>query len=254
MIAALKHILGITATRPVFVIGTGRSGTHWLGYSLGNHPEVRATIETQPMFNLSTRMALNSTLETKLIGRLIRAYKWQLIKSAPRLYMDKTHPNIWIAEKLKENFPQSLFVGIERNPYATVASMMKHKGVSAWHKRWKEFPIPNRFLGITTELADTYDSIPFASQCAIRWVAHHDRINELRKILRDDLLVISYESFVSNTEKIIYELQKFLNLQSPIPIPDVKTDSLQKWKTQLSDEQVEQIQSIVGFHPDTTDY
>ena len=249
MLAQLKHLLGISPTRPVFVIGTGRSGTHWLGYSLGDHPEVRATIEIQPMFGWSTRMALNSKLERKLFGRLVLAYKWQLLKSAPRLYLDKTHPNIWIAEKLKKAFPKSLFVGIERNPYATVASMMKHKGVSAWHRRWREFPIPNRFLGITAELANTYDSIPLASQCAMRWLAHHDRMKELRSILGNDLIVIPYESFANDTETQIHGLQQFVGLKIPIPIPDVKTDSLHKWKEQLSNEQIVQIQNIVGFSP-----
>ena len=249
MLAQLKHLLGISPTRPVFVIGTGRSGTHWLGYSLGDHPEVRATVEIQPMFGWSTRMALNSKLERKLFGRLVLAYKWQLLKSAPRLYLDKTHPNIWIAEKLKKAFPKSLFVGIERNPYATVASMMKHKGVSAWHRRWREFPIPNRFLGITAELANTYDSIPLASQCAMRWLAHHDRMKELRSILGNDLIVIPYESFANDTETQIHGLQQFVGLKIPIPIPDVKTDSLHKWKEQLSNEQIVQIQNIVGFSP-----
>lgn len=254
MMEKLKYILGVSTTRPVFVIGTGRSGTHWLGYSLRDHSEIRATIEVQPMFGWSTRMAIDPALEKQLFGRLVLAYKWQLLKSAPRLYLDKTHPNIWIAEKLKETFPRSLFVGIERNPYATVASMIKHCGVSAWHKRWREFPVPNRFLGITPELADKYDDIPFASQCAIRWVAHHNRMNTLRNTLGDDLMVISHESFVHNTERIIFELQQFLMLHEPIPIPVVKTDSLGKWKNQLSDEEIKQIQNIVGFPPDTNGY
>jgi hypothetical protein len=66
--------------------------------------------------------------------------------------------------------------------------------------------------------------------------------------------VISYESFAYNTEKIIRELQMFLGLHSPIPVPDVKIDSLQKWKKQLSNEEVKQIQDIVGFPPDTINY
>jgi len=240
----------LTTTRPVFVIGTGRSGTHWLGYSLGDHPEVRATVEEQPMFGLSTKMALDPGLESQLFVKLVQAYKSQLVKSAPKLYLDKTHPNIWIAEKLKDAFPQALFVGIERNPYATVASMLKHKGVLAWHVRWREFPIPNRFLGITEELASTYDNIPLASQCAIRWVAHHDRMNKLVKDLGGDLLVISYESFVHNPEKVIHTLQHFINLHRAIPVPDVKINSLNKWKRQLSNEEIQQIQNVVGFPPD----
>jgi hypothetical protein len=247
----LKHLLGISITRPVFVVGTGRSGTHWLGYSLGDHPEVRATVEVRPMFDLSTKMALDPSLEGKLFDNLVRAYRWQLLKSAPRLYLDKTHPNIWLAEKLKAAFPYALFVGIERHPYATVASMMKHSGVSAWHDRWREFPVPNRFLGITAELAARYDTVPRAAQCAIRWAAHRDRMNELRRKLRDSLLVISYETFARDTQRTIRELQFFLGLRRPIPIPEVRLESLRKWENQLSREQIGQIQEIVGFSPES---
>jgi hypothetical protein len=192
-------------------------------------------------------MALNPALEKRLFWRLVIAYKWQLLKAAPKIYVDKTHPNIWIAEKLQRAFPQALFVGIERNPYATVASMMKHSGVSAWHHRWREFPVPNRFLGITSELADDYEGLPFASQCAMRWLAHHNRMKELRSYLDDALFVISYESFAQDTEKTINELKQFLRLDEPIPVPEVKLESLNKWKSQLSDSELIDIQNIVGF-------
>ncbi len=246
----IKYLRGRSATHPVFVIGTGRSGTHWLGYSLGNHPEIRATVEVQPMFELSTRMALNQDLENHLFVKLVRAYKRQLFKSSPKLYLDKTHPNIWLAEKLKEAFPQALFIGIERNPFATVASMMKHKGVSAWHQCWQDFPIPNRFLGITHEIAKGYENIPFASQCAMRWVAHRDKMTELKGVLGNSLMVISYEEFAHNTKGIIFELQQFLGLLNPIPLPIVKIESLEKWKKQLSSDEILQISDIVGFFPD----
>jgi hypothetical protein len=201
------------------------------------------------MFDWSTRMALNPSLESVLFSKLVRAYKWQLFKSAPRLYLDKTHPNIWIAEKLKKAFPQSLFIGIERDPYATVSSMMKHKGVSAWHHRWREFPVPNRFLGISAAIAKEYEETPFASQCAMRWLAHHNKMNSLRKSLGDSLMVISYESFACNTQKTINELQNFLGLHHPVAVPEVKIDSLNKWENHLSDQDIKHIHDVVGTPP-----
>jgi hypothetical protein len=149
----LRAVRGAWRGRAAFVIGTGRSGTHWLGQSLGDHPEVRATVEAEPMFWISTQLALDRARDTELFPRLVRAYRKQLLRSVPRLYVDKTHPNIWHAEDLKRALPEALFVGIERNPYATVASMVLHPDVSAWHRRWREFPVPNRFLGITPERA-----------------------------------------------------------------------------------------------------
>lgn len=239
----------MAARSPVFVIGTGRSGTSWLGDTLGLHPQIRSTVEIQPIFGLSTRMALNPALEKRLLIRLVAAYRWQLIRSLGRVYADKTHPNIWIAEKLKRAFPNSVFLGIERNPYATVASMIKHAGVSEWHKRWREFPVPNRFLGITVETANRYDEIPFASKCAMRWLAHHDRMNDLKRTLGEDLLVIPYETFAQDTRAILDDIRQFLGLRSEFPMPEVKTQSLDKWKSQLSDEELMQIQEIVGVRP-----
>jgi hypothetical protein len=245
-----KFMTGKTATRPVFVIGTGRSGTHWLGYTIGNHHDVISKVEASPMFGLSTRMALNQTLEKKLFWRLVLAYKYNLLISYRKLFLDKTHPNIWLADKLHKVFPEALFIGIERNPYATVASMMRHKGVTSWHQSWRKYPIPNRFLGITSEIAKEYDSIPFASQCALRWHAHHIKMKELRETLSKSLIVISYESFVNDTEKTIDELKQFLGLRDHIPVPEVKDGSLNKWEKQLAYDEIKCIESIVGFSPD----
>lgn len=245
----VRYLLGHVRTYPIYVIGTGRSGTHWLGYSLKDHPEIRATIEQEPMFGLSTRMALNPALEESLFPRLVRAYKKQLFKSAPRLYLDKSHPNIWLAECLKEAFPEARFIGIERDPYATVASMLKHKGVSAWHARWREFPVPNRFLGITPEMAQYYDTLPLPAQCAFRWRAHHQRMTELQSTLGEDLLVISFETFVQETDRVLATLNQFLGLKSPLRKPEVKTETLHKWENQLSDEALQQIEDTVGFGP-----
>lgn len=250
MIEKFKYLVGNSTAHPVFVLGTGRSGTHWLGFTLEAHPEIHATIEERPAFTWSTEMALNPKSEERLYGLLVLIYKWQVFNSAPKLFLDKSHPNIWIAEKLKRSFPKALFVGIERNPYATVASMLKHRGVLDWQERWQEFPIPNRFLGISPELAESYATIPLAAQCAIRWQAHHIRMSELTEVLGDALMVISYEMFARNPAQSVADLQEFLKLSTPIPVPDVRQDSLDKWKEQLSAEEIEQIHNVVGFAPD----
>jgi hypothetical protein len=236
--------------RAAFVIGTGRSGTHWLGNSLGDHPEVRATVEAEPMFWMSTRMALDPTREKELFPKLVRAYRKELLRSGSRLYVDKTHPNIWHAEQLKRSFREALFVGIERDPYATVASMMVHEDVSEWHRRWREFPVPNRFLGITPELAAIYDDLPLPAQCARRWMAHHERMEQLRGTLGTALLVISYEEFARDTDVVVERLRTFLGVEAPLPVPEVKVESLAKWRDQLSDSDVRDIETVIGFPPE----
>jgi len=233
-------------TRPVFVIGCGRSGTHLIARSLSAHPLVHATIETEPVFGLSTAMALNAQLEQVAFEDLAGCYRSQLRRSRRRIYLDKSHPNLWVAERLKNEFREAQFIGMERNVFATVASMLKHRGVLQWHTRWKEFPIPNRFLGIDVETAAAYEDLPLVAKCALRWLAHRNRLTILARTLGKDLLVLSFEQLLSEPLASMRRLQSFLKLEQPIPVPCIDTTPLTKWHSELSDEQVSQIRDIVG--------
>ena len=246
MIHKIRHLLGKRTTRPIFVIGTGRSGTHWLAKSLQSHRAIRATIEKKPMFRWVTQMALDASTEQQLLPKLISAYRWQMFLSTPRLYLDKSHPNIWLAEHLQAAFPDALFIGIERNPFATVASMLRHRGVALWHQRWRDFPVPNRFLGISEKLAQHYDELPLAVQCAHRWLAHHQRLAQLQREMPHSVHVIQYETLATDSVETMRHLQAFLKLDTPIASPTVATDSLHKWKSYLTSQQIDQIWQVVG--------
>lgn len=237
------------AETPVFIVGSGRSGTNWVGQILQSHPEIVVTIEVSPIFQWVTAIALDPRLETDLLPKLLRAYEQQLQQAAPLAYADKSHPNLWLADHLRAAFPSSRFVGIERNPFATVASMMRHHKVADWHRRWREFPLPNRFLGINGDLADQYEALPLAEKCALRWLAHHRELNRLRETLGSCLLVLTYETLLLETARELSRLESFLKLESPIPAPDVKVESLEKWRSQLSLEEKKQIADVVGFDP-----
>lgn len=238
--------------RPVFILGCGRSGTHLLAHTLSAHPSVRASIEAEPMFGLSTAMAMNAGLESVAFAQLVRHYLDDMRCSRRPLYVDKSHPNIWLAEKLREAFPDARFIGIERNVYATVASMMKHRGVSAWHHRWKEFPVPNRFLGITAELAAVYDDLPMASRCALRWRAHKLRMSQLERVLAGSIAVLSYEQLVTDPGAAARRLGSFLELEEPIPVPAIDRAASSRWTTELSQADRAGIRDVVGDGSDPT--
>ncbi len=234
----------------IFVIGSGRSGTHWVGYMLEGHPDIHVTIEKPPIFDWVTAMALDPSKKASLLPKLIKRYRLEHQAVSPKHYADKSHPNIWIAEDLAAAFPEALFVGIQRNPYATVASMLKHGGVLEWHKRWQEFPIPNRFLGITGDNRATYGAMPLAAKCALRWKVHLERLQSLRQTLNARLLVLQYEDVILHAEAQLASLTRFLSLPSPIPKPSVKAESLERWKSELSDEVKQQIAEITGVPAD----
>jgi hypothetical protein len=227
--------------RQIFVVGTGRSGTHWLGYILGSHPQVHLTVEDSRWFYDVTTMALDPSQEDRLFPGVVEQYRREHEEHPRRHFADKSHPNLWLVERLSTEFPDALFVGIQRNAFGTVASMLRHEGVQQWHRRWREFPVPNRFLGITEELAQSYDELPLAAQCALRWRAHADRMQELRVAMPDRLWCGDYDSFITSTADSVEDLRAFLGLAPPMAMPEVKTDSLDAWRSELSEDDVEAI-------------
>ena len=238
------------ASSKIFVLGSGRSGTHWVGYILEGHRDIHVTIEKPPIFKWVTEIALDFGKKAELLPKLLDRYEAEHRAVRPKHYADKSHPNIWIAEELSAAFADARFIGIQRNPYGTVASMLKHPGVLAWHERWKEFPVPNPFLGITRENQAGYETMPLAAKCALRWTAHRERMNALRKSLGSRLLVLQYEDVIRNAEVELRTLNEFLALPSPIPRPKVKAESLDRWKTELTDDVKAQIASVTGVLPD----
>lgn len=241
--------MSTTAVTPIFVIGTGRSGTHLLANILASHPEITATIEKEPMFGLSTSIALNPGLKNSLLPELLDAYRREISITTTRIYCDKSHPNLWHVEVLLEHFPRALFIGIERNPYACIASMMKHSGVSAWHFNWRHFPIPNQFLGITEAIASEYETLCLPEKCALRWLAHHERMNEVQRTIGDKLLLIHYENLVREPKLVLGRLAEFLGLHGPFYPPEIKKETLDKWKIQLIIEEINKIETIISISP-----
>lgn len=235
----------------VFIIGTGRSGTHWLAHVLRSHLDFRVNFERFPMFPLVVRMALYPRSRKLLLPVLVASYRAQRLASGKRIYADKSHPAIWIAEQLADALPGAFFLGVQRNPFATVSSMMRVDGVRAWHERWQRYPVPNEFLGITRELAASYGDLSLAAQCALRWRVHRERMEALASALGDRLHVVSYERLASAPEAETRVLQERMGLATPFPRPDVNRHAVQRWRELLTDEQIADVTRTVGFGPDS---
>lgn len=229
----------------IFILGTGRSGTHWLGYILENHPLIKATIEKKSIFRLVVKIALDSSKKEKLYPKLIKKYKNQLDKYPNFHYLDKSHPNIWIAQDLLKTFPNAKFVGIIRNPYATISSMFLHKGVMSWIKNWNRYPIPNKFLGITEENSKFYDDFSLTKKCMLRWISHYNQMKFLQSHLNSSILVLSYEDLITIGYEPLKKIEKFLDLEIPLTIKKVKQESLNKWKKNLTDVQINEITEML---------
>jgi hypothetical protein len=240
------HTVEVVRSRKIFVVGTGRSGTHWLGWTLESHPDIRATIEEPSIFERSTRAALDPGTSHRALAYLRARYAVEHLRSLPRHYLDKSHPNLWHVEQLASTFPGARFIGVQRGVYGTVASMLQHEGVLQWQRRWRDFPVPNAFLGITPDVAEVYDDLTLPAQCALRWQAHRDRLTDVQRSLPDRVLVVRYEDMADDYLGQARRIWQFAGLREvPLTIT-VRTDARDGWREVLTPADIADIDDILA--------
>lgn len=229
------------------VIGSGRSGTHLLGQLIATSKMVTPSIEDDELFPLIKNAAAEgnrSKLEeiAAILGDRLAGCK-------ARIYLEKSHPLLWFADDSRLYDLPIKYIGIIRDPYATVASMLKHSGVRRWCEEWEKLPQPNIFLGTSQANLEDYRAMTITQRCAMRWIGHTAELKRLRYILTTDrYLLLNYEDVVNDGLDSIKKLEEFLGIKGIDKKFSLNKSSLGKWKTDLSPEQVRQISEIIQAH------
>ena len=156
---------------------------------------------------------------------------------------------MWYAESIVGWFPQARFLAIERNPFATVSSMLLHSGVSEWQSNWRRFGVPNEFLGITEANVDEYEQMSGVQRAALRWRSHHDRLLALQERLGSQILLLNYDDMYADFDSTIEKIWAFTGLSSISSSKRPNPESLDIWRSRLTDEQVARIVEITGCTP-----
>ncbi|MEP2770531.1 MAG: sulfotransferase [Fulvivirga sp.] len=227
----------------IFVIGSGRSGTHLIGRIIGSHQDVDPYIEDERTFTLSTKIATQQ-VERGKIKKLIKNYKNLFNKSKSPAILEKSHPNIWFVEELLAAFPEAKFVGIYRDVYSTVSSMLQHEGVSNWFNLLP-LNVSNPFLGISNKNKEVYASLSIEQKSALRWESHKVRLLDLAKKLPSNVMVMNYNDLLLNQDEHLEKLSKFLGLTNQFKPESFNLESLNKWKSYLNKDQISRIDEVI---------
>lgn len=234
--------------RCVFIIGTGRSGTHLLAEILARVSSLHVLVEKQPLFRWSSSMAMDHRLEPSLFPRWVRRFRLEQFSAAPRTVIDKCHTNMWLVERLVESFPTAVFLATRRSPHATIASMLRHGGFVFSPHRWQSLPVPNRFLGIAEDTAEEYGRLSQPEQLALRWISNEKRREVVRQTLGDRLLEVDYELLVREPIGTVRSVCEFLHVDQPPALPAIKPDTLGKWLHHLEADQVAAVDAMLRRH------
>jgi len=228
----------------IFVIGSGRSGTHLLGRTFGNNEEIEAFIEADQFFLPITELAVGLNKNVSDFDTLLAAYKKEFRRSKKEYILEKTHPNIWFVERIRDYFPTAKFIGIKRDVFGTVNSMLNHEGVLSWYKK---LPLDesNRFLGITDDNKSEFRNLPIESKCALRWKSHVDRLDYLANAFPEEVLVVDYEQFYDDYSNLMLTLKEFLGATFNIESEPLNNAGKDKWKDLLTPIQIENIKKAL---------
>ncbi len=233
----------------IFVSGTGRSGTHLIGRSLSNHPEIEDRIEVPNTFNLITSIAINQDIRNIIYIRYLKQkLKKELTKiikeSSKPIILEKSHPSLWIFEFIIKNFEEAFFIGVWRDVFPTVSSMLQHDGVLSWYNRLPQNK-QNRFLGITNNNKNKFNKYSIEEKCALRWQSHYKELMRLNKKYPEKLYLIKYEDFLNSSESYLQNISEYLNISNQFLLEPFNMHSQNKWKKSLTVGQINKIEKIL---------
>jgi hypothetical protein len=224
----------------IFVIGSGRSGTHLLGRTLGSCTEIESFIEDKRFFNEISNIATGLNTEKLAFKKVLKKYKEIFSKTEKDYILEKTHPNIWFVEELIDEFENFKFILIKRNDFATVSSMLNHEVVLSWYNKIPQNEI-NPFLGITSKNVSTFKNLPIETKCALRVISHNNRLEYLKATYPGQVVIIDYDEFYNSQDVLLENLKTFLDIDFDIAVEPLNDEGKDKWKNSLSDEQIDNI-------------
>jgi len=216
---------------PVFIVGTGRSGTHFLAECLITHPllnDLTNGRENTYVFFDVAEGALHQQFDSAFCARLAARFRLLVRAAYPALLVDQSHPSLWYSDSLAEAFPGARFIGIIRDPMAVAYSTLNHAGVRRWLEQGPREGLSPVFLGVLPGEEELFYEWSLEERSARRWAAHIVRLSRAVEKLGERLWLLNYEDLCRDPASQMSGIAKHLNLEPTFEVPKVRMESLTK--------------------------
>ena len=272
--------------RPIFVVGSARSGTVFLGQVLKNHPDIHCMIERPDTFRFASHIALRPDIKRDRRSETVEKL-WQMYATAwtmtrgncrrcsrickesgnvltwwpwstchghrpVRRYADKSHQHVLNTALLFEAFPDAQFLHLVRDGRDVVSSMLRHRRAVAWFgerhiNRSSVFPQP--WFGIDSrEQFEDWSAWSLAKKCALRWVSWV-RAGQTagRQASGHQWHDLRYEALVAQPVKTGKAVFDFLDLpMHEASLAEARATSVGKWRERLNIQEVQDVLAVAG--------
>ena len=239
--------------RPIFVIGSPRSGTTFLGSVLSGLPDSTYFYEP-PIFKYRSRAVYEGQLPAWRIKALYELGFRALLLAAPgsgRRVIEKNPNHTWVAEELLRAFPDAHFVSLVRDGRDVAVSLAE----KPWHLASSQGSgrrEPGGYLNgryphfyIEETRRPEYWRTSDIHRCAWIWRRHTEEIERLRDVLPADTFTeVRYEELLEDPEPTLRALLDRLGENRDGALAGVldiaaggHTNSIGRWRETLSDDQ-----------------
>lgn len=227
---------------PIYIIGTGRSGTTVLGIVLSMHKHIGFLNEPKALWHSIypyediigsySQGVAHYRLGAEIVNKDIikaanRLYSAFLTTTISRIVVDKYPELIFRIPFVKEIFPDSKFIFLARNAWDTCASIARWSDTKGYEKSSKVLDwwgindrkwhfLVDQLVVADDELKNFVTTIrPFAKQtdrALVEWILTMKQGIQLLKEQPESTLMVKFEELTSNPDKVLMEICKFCNL------------------------------------------
>ena len=258
----LKAIWTPNLSQPLFIIGSPRSGTTFLGSCIAELPEISYHFE--PVASKAAARCVHEEIwdidKAKNFYRMVYSWLMRLHLDADLRFAEKTPRNCFLIDFLHQTFPEAQFIHIIRDgrdaalshskkPWLQAASAQSGKRESSGYLYG---PYP-RFW-VEQERRQEFQYTSDIHRCIWAWRRHTESILAQSKVLPvEQYYDLRYESLVNNPDKEAERLLNYLGVDQcesrdrfRHALGRAHPNSVGGWQSELSLEQVEQVEQEAG--------
>ncbi len=256
------HLLRPNLSRPIFILGAPRSGTTFLGRCLAEIPEISYHFEPV-VTKAATRYVFEGDwgkLKAKLFFRSVYAWLMRLHFDGDLRFAEKTPRNCMIISFLFEAFPLAQFIHIIRDgrdaslSYSKKPWLQYSQAKSGRREPGGYLHGPYARLWVEKERKEEFETTSDIHRCIWAWRRHVESVIEFAAHLSStQYLELRYEKLVANPVVEAAKLLDFLEIIDSKSrsifyneISKVQSNSVGRWKMELSNEQLAEIYNESG--------
>lgn len=255
------HALDPRLHQPVFIIGAPRSGTTFLGNSLGRLPGISYHFEPR-LTKAAARCVYDRSWSARRGGAVFRLSYGTLLLAAldgGYRFAEKNPENSFLVPFLADEFPDAQFVHIVRDGRDATVSHAEQPWLSAASRatsqrgRGGQLHGPNARWWVESERREEFPRVPDIVRSAWCWRRFTEAaLDGVTGLPPGRAAEVRYEAMVSDPVATADMLADFLELSPPgraglhVGLASARPDSVGRWRAVLGERELADVLTEIG--------